>query len=188
VVGVLKWRLGTELRPGFTERLPDGRPFPSDTAYELLTGIEKRRKGGELPDGFVYRFAGGSPSVVIENPNRDRIESDWRTLKTFFRDGFLTEQGHVKAAFNPYASEDDLEAQLEKLLSDWVADKVAGGRILRWPIEVKGSSFRGLDALGPKHAPSPTLGREAPRPESGVGAILAETAVDSALPRQVVGH
>jgi hypothetical protein len=64
----------------------------------------------------------------------------------------LTEQGHVKAAFNPYASEDDFETQLEKLLRAWVADKVSGARSLRWPIEVKGSPFRGLDSFGTKHA------------------------------------
>ena len=62
-------------------------------------------------------------------------------------------RGHFKAAFNPYSSEDDFEAQLEKLLRKWVADKVAGGRVVRWPIEVKGSPFRGLAAFGAKHAP-----------------------------------
>ena len=35
----------------------------------------------------------------------------------------------------------------------WVADKVAGGRVVRWPIEVKGSPFCGLAAFGAKHAP-----------------------------------
>src|SRR5580700_7571176 len=39
VIGILKWRLGTELPPGFGERLPDGQPFPSGTAYEILTAI-----------------------------------------------------------------------------------------------------------------------------------------------------
>ena len=74
-------------------------------------------------------------------------------LKGFFQEWFLTERGHFKAAFNPYSSEDDFEAQLEKLLRNWVADKVAGGRVVRWPIEVKGSPFRGLAAFGAKHAP-----------------------------------
>ena len=38
-------------------------------------------------------------------------------------------------------------------MRNWVADKVAGGRVVRWPIEVKGSPFRGLAAFGTKHAP-----------------------------------
>jgi tetratricopeptide (TPR) repeat protein len=152
VIGILKWRLGTALPADFDERLPDGQPFPSGTAYEILTAIEKRQKGEELPDIYVFRFAGSSPSVTVEDPDRARIEHDWQALKGFFQDWFLTEHGQFKAAFNPYASEDDFEAQLEKLLRKWVADKVAGGRVVRWPIAVKGSPFRGLAAFGAKHA------------------------------------
>src|SRR5271165_1564146 len=65
VIGVLKWRLGTELPPDFGEKLPNGQPFPSGTAYEILTAIAKRQKGGTLPDVFVFRFAGLSPSVAV---------------------------------------------------------------------------------------------------------------------------
>jgi eukaryotic-like serine/threonine-protein kinase len=153
VIGILKWRLGTELPPEFGEKLPDGRSFPSGTAYEILTAIEKRQKGGEFPDIYVFRFAGSSPSVAIEDPDRAKIEHDWQVLKGFFQEWFLTNEGHFKAAFNSYSSVDDFEAQLEKLLRKWIADKVAGGRVIRWPIAVKGSPFRGLAAFGAKHAP-----------------------------------
>jgi hypothetical protein len=153
VIGILKWRLGTELPPEFAERLPDARPFPSGTAYEILTAVEKRRRGEQFPDVYVFRFSGSSPSVAIDDPNRVAIERDWQALKGFFQEWFLSERGHFKAAFNPYDSEDDFEAQLEELLRKWLADKVAGGRIARWPIAVKGSPFRGLAAFGAKHAP-----------------------------------
>jgi tetratricopeptide (TPR) repeat protein len=153
VIGIVKWRLGTELPPDFDEKLPDGQPFPSGTAYELLTAIAQRQKGGKLPDIYVFRFTGSSPSVAVDDPNRVKVERDWQTLKGFFQEWFLTDRGHFKAAFNQYSSEDDFEAQLEKLLRNWVADKVAGGRVVRWPIEVKGSPFRGLAAFGTKHAP-----------------------------------
>ena len=152
VIGILKWRLGTELPADFDETLPNGQPFPSGTAYEILTAIEKRQKGEELPDVYVFRFAGLSPSVAVEDPNRATIERDWQALKGFFQEWFLTERGQFKAAFNPYASEDDFEAQLEKLLRKWIADKAAGGRVTRWPIAVKGSPFRGLAAFGARHA------------------------------------
>ena len=152
VVGILKWRLGTELPPDFAEKLPDGQSFPSGTAYEILTAIEKRQKGHELPDIYVFRFAGSSPAVAIEDPNRAKVEHDWQVLKGFFQDWFLTAQGHFKAAFNPYHSEDDFEAQLEKLLRNWVAEKVTGSRAVQWPIEVKGSPFCGLAAFGARHA------------------------------------
>jgi eukaryotic-like serine/threonine-protein kinase len=153
VIGILKWRLGTELPPDFDEKLPNGQPYPSGTAYEILSAVEKRQRGGALPDIFVFRFASSSPSVTVEDPSRARIEHDWQVLKGFFQEWFLTERGYFKAAFNPYGSEDDFEAQLERLLLKWLADKVAGGRVVRWPIEVKGSPFRGLAAFGAKHAP-----------------------------------
>jgi len=106
-----------------------------------------------LPDVFVFRFAGESPSVGVEDPNRARVERDWQALKSFFQEWFLSDRGQFRAAFNPYTSGDDFEAQLEKLLRKWVADKVAGGRAVSWPIEVKGSPFCGLGAFGAKHAP-----------------------------------
>jgi hypothetical protein len=59
------------------------------------------------------RFASASPSVGIEDPNRDKVESDWRVPKVLFQERFLTEQDHFKAAFNPYVSEDDFETQLK---------------------------------------------------------------------------
>ena len=153
VIGILRWRLGTELPPDFPEKLPDNRPFPSGTAYEILTAIEQRQRGGKLPDIYVFRFSGGSPPVPLDDPNRAQIEHNWQALKGFLEEWFLTARGHFKAAFNPYNSEDDFEAQLEQLLRRWVADKVAGGRLVRWPIEVKGSPFCGLSAFGAKHAP-----------------------------------
>lgn len=154
VVGILKWRLGTELPPDFAEKLPDGRPFPSGTAYEILTAVEKRQQGAELPDVYVFRFADQSgPRVALDDPKRPDTEREWGALKAFFAEWFLTPQGHFKAAFNSYVSEDDFEAQLEKLLRQWMADKVAGGRAARWPIEVKGSPFCALDPFGVKHAP-----------------------------------
>jgi hypothetical protein len=64
VIGILKWRLGTELPPDFDEQLPNGQPYPSGTAYEILTAIEKRQKGAKLPDIYVFGFAGSSPSVT----------------------------------------------------------------------------------------------------------------------------
>src|SRR6476646_1650379 len=54
VVAIFRGRLGTELPPDF-ERMPNGEPYPSGTAYEVLTAIDKRRRGAELPDVYVFR-------------------------------------------------------------------------------------------------------------------------------------
>ncbi len=152
VVGILKWRLGTELPPDFADHLPSGESYPSGTAYEILTAIEKRRRGGELPDVFVFRYTGGAPQIVIGEPDEERKRHDWATLRLFFEQWFVSEKGHFLAALNSYVSEDDFESQLERLLRKWLAEKVAGGRVTAWPA-TKGSPFPGLSVFGARHAP-----------------------------------
>ena len=56
--------------------------------------------------GLRYRY----------DPARPEIEAQWERLKAFFETWFRSFEGHFKAAFNPYTSEDDFEAQLEILL------------------------------------------------------------------------
>lgn len=152
VIGIFKWRVGTQLPPEFPDRLETGEPYPSGTAYEILTSIARRQQGGELPDIFVYRYGGGSPHPELDDPNRVAIERDWGFLKSFFERWFLTPAGHFKAAFNSYGSEDDFEAQVERLLRRWLADKVLAGRVVTWPDAVLGSPFPGLLAYGRRHA------------------------------------
>lgn len=151
VIGILRWRVGTQLPPSFPDRLPDGAPYPSGTTYEILTAIEKRQRGGELPDVFVFRYAGGAPAPQLGQKDYEETVAQWEALRGFIGRWFLTEDGQFAAAFNNYGSEDDFETQLETLLRKWLADKVAGGRVAPWP-ESKGSPFRELEAFGAKHA------------------------------------
>lgn len=159
VLTVFKWRLGTELPPEFPDRLETGEPYPSGTAYELLTAVEARRHGAETPDVFVYRYAGSAPSPAIDDPARPAIEAEWHRLDAFFKRWFFTPEGHFKAAYQNYASEDDFETQIEGLLRRWLTDKVAAGRILTWPDAIKGSPYPGLESYGRRHA-SVFFGRE----------------------------
>ncbi|TDR94854.1 AAA family ATPase [Enterovirga rhinocerotis] len=151
VLTLFKWRLGTELPPDF-ERMPTGETYPSGTAYELLTAMEARRQGAETPDVFVYRYTGSAPRPAIDDPDRERVEQEWRRLQGFFERWFLTPEGHFRAAFQTYATEDDLDDQIEHLLRRWLTEKVAAGRILAWPDAIKGSPFPGLESYGRRHA------------------------------------
>ena len=45
VVSIFWTRIGTELPPDFA-RMPDGRPYPSGTAYELLTALDALQASG----------------------------------------------------------------------------------------------------------------------------------------------
>ena len=151
VLTVFKWRLGTELPPSF-ERMENGEPYPSGTAYELLTAIEARRAGAEAPDVFVWRYGGSAPSPPIDDPAREAIEGEWRRLEAFFARFFLTPEGHFRAAFQTYSSEDDFEEQVGGLVRRWLTEKIAAGRILAWPDAIRGSPFPGLEAFGHRHA------------------------------------
>jgi hypothetical protein len=110
VVAIFRSRLGTELPPDFP-RMENGEPYPSGTAYEVLTAIAAARDHG-FPDVYVFRYP-QPPSVQLDDPKRAEIEAQWERLKGFFETWFRTQAGHFKAAFQPFASTDDFEAQAE---------------------------------------------------------------------------
>ena len=150
VVAIFRSRLGSVLPADF-RRMTDGEPYPSGTAYEVLTAIDASKAHG-FPDVYVFRFP-QPPSVQLDDPKRNEIESQWQHLKAFFDTWFKTPEGEFKAAFQSFASTDDFEVQAEVLLRKWLEEKVLHGRSLTWPAEIKGSPFRGLAAFGAKHAP-----------------------------------
>ena len=151
VIAILRHRLGTELPAGFG-RMPDGTPYPSGTAYEVLTALEAR-KTRDLPDVFVFRDP-TPPLVRLDDATaRTEAERQWAKVKAFFERWFLGSDGHFRAAFHTFTTADDLETQVERLLRAWLEDHLAGARFVAWPIAVNGSPFRGLAAFGAGHAP-----------------------------------
>jgi hypothetical protein len=150
VVAIFRGRLGTELPPDFPP-MPDGKPYPSGTAYEVLSAIDASKERG-LPDVYVFRLP-QPPSVQLDDPKRAEIEAQWCHLKVFFESWFKTPEGQFKAAFQTFASTDAFEAQVESLLRKWLEEKVLHGHAVAWPVRVKGSPFRGLASFGAKHAP-----------------------------------
>jgi eukaryotic-like serine/threonine-protein kinase len=149
VVAIFRGRLGTELPADFPH-MEGGEPYPSGTAYEVLSAIKAAKDSG-LPDVYVFRFA-EPPSLRLDDPSRAEIEAQWERLKTFFETWFRTPEGQFRAAFQTFASTDEFEAQAEGLLRKWLNEKVLHGRAVVWPVDIKGSPFRGLAAFGAKHA------------------------------------
>jgi eukaryotic-like serine/threonine-protein kinase len=150
VIAVFRHRIGTEL-PATFARLPDGSPYPSGTAYEVLSAVEACRCQGH-PDVYVFRHP-DPPMVRLDDPEAKQTQEQWQRLKAFFDTWFVAADGQFRAAFQTFATIDDFEAQLDRLLRGWLEEKVLRGRAVLWPIEVKGSPFRGLAAFGAKHAP-----------------------------------
>jgi tetratricopeptide (TPR) repeat protein len=150
VIAVFRHRIGTELPSSFA-RLPDGSPYPSGTAYEVLSAIEACCSHGR-PDVYVFRYP-QPPMVQLDDPEAEQTRRQWQGLKAFFDTWFVGADGGFKAAFQTFATIDDFEDQIERLLRRWLEEKVLHGRTVPWPIAVKGSPFRGLAAFGAKHAP-----------------------------------
>ena len=150
VFGILRHRLGTELPPDFP-RMGNGDPYPSGTAYEILSAIEARRNK-PFPEIYVFRSS-EPPLVPLDDTGRHaEFETQWRRLKDFFDTWFIAPGGQYKAAFHTFSSTDDFETQAEALLRQWIDEHVVKNRAVAWPIEVKGSPFRGLDSFGPRHS------------------------------------
>jgi hypothetical protein len=83
VIGILWTRIGTPSRT--LPQMPDGRPYPSGTAYELLTAIRARQQGQALPDILLYRktedarvSAKISPSAAATRRNSKPSAVSWR--------------------------------------------------------------------------------------------------------------
>ena len=151
VIAILRHRLGTELPEDFAH-MPDGEPYPSGTAYEILTAIEAS-KGKGLPDVYMFRFT-EPPLVRLDDDATNRVVTDqWKRLKTFFAKWFQTAEGKFKLAFQTFKTTDEFEGEVESLLRTWLEEKILKGRSVLWPIDTKGSPFRGLAPFSTKHAP-----------------------------------
>ena len=145
VIAIFRTRLGSRLPANFPTQ-PSGEPYPSGTAYEILSALEWRKTSGQLPDVYVFRYP-RAPAVELDAPNREEIAGQWAQLKKFFETWFLNTSGEFLAAFQDYSSTDDFAAKVEDCLRQWLARKgyVALGPV--WDRALKGSPFPGLSAF-----------------------------------------
>src|SRR5262245_12230540 len=131
--------------------MEDGEPYPSGTAYEVLTAIGARQTK-DLPDIFVFRKTERPQIALDDEAALERARSQWGRLQAFFQRWFVTTQGHFLAAFQSFRTTDDFEEQIEALLRDWLGKHAQVNRVV-WPLETKGSPFRGLEPFDARHAP-----------------------------------
>ena len=151
VISVFWTRLGTELPTDFGERLPDGRPYPSGTAYELLTAIEAARQKA-LPDVYVFRKTKEPPYPVNDETKARAFDEQLRQLRAFWEEWFRNKSGQFRAAFHNFVTTDEFETHVESLLQHWLDAKGLLGRQVRWRIEERGSPFRSLEPFDAAHA------------------------------------
>ena len=145
VLAIFRARLGSPLPEGFPT-LPGGEPYPSGTAYEVLSAIAKRHDGAPLPDIYVFRYP-RAPLFSADDPDRAEIDAQWKALKGFFERWFKTAGGQFVAGFQSYESADDLAEQVERCLREWLAKRGIQAREI-WDRARFGSPFPGLEAFG----------------------------------------
>ena len=163
VIAILRHRLGTEL--------PDDSP-PCRTASPTRRAPptrfcrpSRRASRRSVPDVYVFRYS-EPPTVKLDDEATNRLISEqWNRLKSFFKTWFQTQDGKFKLAFHNFQSTDQFEVEIEKLLRAWFEEKILKGRSVLWPIDTKGSPFRGLASFGAKHRRCSSAARAtSPRP------------------------
>ncbi len=150
LVSIFWTRVGTELPADFA-RMPNGKPYPSGTAYELITALAASKARG-LPDVYVFRKTADAALPTADLERRRQAETQLNALEAFWSEWFKSEQGHFKAAFQTFGTTDEFERQIEELLRQWLESRHLLGPRLKWPKE-KGSPFPGLAAFEAEQAP-----------------------------------
>src|SRR5215468_8668724 len=149
VVSVFCTRIGSELPPSFPV-MANGRPYPSGTAYELLSALECTKTAG-VPDVYVFRKTADAALPTTDIERRRQAQAQLDALEAFWSEWFRAEKGEFKAAFQNFPTTDAFEHQVELLLRQWLETRGFLGPRITWPKE-KGSPFRGLAPFEAEHA------------------------------------
>ncbi len=142
VVMSMFWtRIGSALPADFAT-MPNGEPYPSGTAYELLTALEAS-KGKGVPDVYVFRKTADATLPTTDIDRRRQAQTQLEALEAFWSEWFRSADGQFTAAFQTFATTDEFEHQVERLLRQWLQRRSLLGPRLVWS-EEKGSPFPGL--------------------------------------------
>jgi tetratricopeptide (TPR) repeat protein len=142
VVCILWRRLGSELPPAFDRH--DGTTR-TGTEYEFEEALEAALEH-ETPDILVYRK---KSKILFDAERVEQEHAELRALNAFWQKWFRDEQGHFTAGFDSFDTVDEFGDKLKKHLRQWILHR---GEVITWPIELKGSPFRGLEAFNSEHA------------------------------------
>jgi AAA ATPase domain len=151
VVSIFWSRLGSELPPDLFGLMPDGRPYPGGAVYELIRALESKRQK-KLPDILVYRKIADTGVSVTDPDQRRLMYEQLDAFEAFWRQWFVSEEGHFRAGFQTFNRPDDFEQLLETHLRAWLSEQNLLGKEVIWRIAVRGSPFRGLAPYEAQHA------------------------------------
>jgi hypothetical protein len=145
VVCIFWKRLGFELPPDY--RRQDGTT-PTGTEYEFEDAMQAARAKG-TPDVLVYRK---SAQVLLDAEQIEIERAQFEALKHFWTRWFRPETGHFTAAYQSFETTDQFETQVEAHVRQWLTRHEVAAAEVTWPIELRGSPFRGLRPFDAAHA------------------------------------
>jgi hypothetical protein len=73
-------------------------------------------------------------------------------FEMFWKQWFVSEQGHFRAGFQTFTRPDEFEHLLEGHVRAWLDERGLLGKEVIWRIAERGSPFRGLEPYEPRHA------------------------------------
>jgi hypothetical protein len=91
--------------------MPNGQPYPSGTAFELLTALEASKAKG-VPDVYVFRKTADAMLPTTDAERRRQAQTQLDALEAFWSEWFKAEKGQFKAAFQSFGSTDAFEQQI----------------------------------------------------------------------------
>jgi hypothetical protein len=150
VITIFWGRLGTALSERFLLKMPDGKPYPSGTAYEVLSALEASKTNRHRPAVFVFRKTEVLSVPITDKAARDDADYQWGLLGDFFEQHFEDGDKRILRAMERFREIGEFEKKVELLLREWIKSNVSQGTI--WSIKEKGSPFRGLEPFDAKHA------------------------------------
>ncbi len=151
VVSIFWARLGSELSPEVFGTMPDGRPYPGGAVYELTRALAAKRQKN-LPDILVYRKVAETGISVVDPEQRRLMNHQLDSFEAFWREWFVSQQGHFRAGFQTFHRPDDFERLLDGHLRVWLDEHGCLGEGVQWRIDERGSPFRGLEPYEPQHS------------------------------------
>ena len=106
-----------------------------------------------MPDIYVFRFTGSAPNPPLDDPNYEKVKREWESLSAFIAEWFRAPEGHSRPISTAYARRTISRRSSKRCCANGSRRRSRAARAARWPIEINGSPFRGLDAFGAMHAP-----------------------------------
>jgi eukaryotic-like serine/threonine-protein kinase len=151
VISIFWSRLGSELAPDLFGTMPDGRSYPGGAVYELMRALAAKRSKN-VPDILVYRKVADTGISVTDAGQRRVMNAQLDAFEGFWRQWFVSEEGHFRAGFQTFHGPDEFERLLEGHLRAWLDEQGLLGKEVIWRIADRGSPFRGLEPYEPQHA------------------------------------